>query len=68
MTPEDRAARKALLSLARWARKEAAASRALADAAKSSESAFSHSVWNGWMKAELGIAREAERRARRIGK
>lgn len=68
MTPEDRAARKALLSLARWARMEAAASRVLADDAKSSGLAFSHAVWNGWMNAELEIAREAERRARRIGK
>ena len=66
MTPEDRAARKALLSLARWARKEAREELA---AARFAEAAGEYIVAQYRMsdyETFLSVASEANRRARRI--
>ena len=64
MTPEDRAARKALLSLARWHRREAKDWQFLADASTDEEL---RSARTAASVEHLVSAREAERRARRIG-
>lgn len=63
MTPEQRAERRAFLSMERWARKEANASR---DARDSAKSEHDKAVWYGRFCSEMALARECERRARRI--
>lgn len=61
MTPEDRAARKALLSLARWAQRQVVACGCVVE----SDGSFGCCpVCAGVEK----VAHEAERRARRIGR
>jgi hypothetical protein len=65
MTSEDRAARKALLSLARWHRREAKKWKRMAESTMDQAVIASRTLV---AHIHLESAREAERRARRIGK